>query len=49
MTENSKDQVELTEEEAANRRDEALKRALKMPPKPHKPVNETETNKGQDK
>jgi len=27
---------ELTEEEAAKRRDEALKRALNTPPKPHK-------------
>ena len=31
-----KDQDELTEEEAAKRRDEALKRALNTPPKPHK-------------
>ena len=30
------DQDELTEEEAAKRRDEALKRALNTPPKPHK-------------
>ena len=28
---------QYSEEEAARRRDQALKRALKMPPKPHKP------------
>ncbi len=32
----AKSDQELTEEEAAKRRDEALKRALKTPPKPHK-------------
>ena len=34
-----KDQDELTEEEAAKRRDEALKRALGTPPKPHKLIS----------
>jgi len=32
---------ELTEEEAEKRRDEALKRALNMPPKPKKTKQET--------
>ncbi len=36
MADKPKDQDELTEEEAAKRRDEALKRALATPPKPHK-------------
>ena len=36
MSDTPKDQDELTEEEAAKRRDEALKRALETPPKPHK-------------
>jgi len=31
-----KDQDELTEEEAAKRRDEVLKRMLETPPKPRK-------------
>ncbi len=35
-----KDHDKLTEEEAAKRRDEALKRALATPPKPHKPTKE---------
>jgi hypothetical protein len=37
MSDTPKDQDELSEEEAAKRRDEALKRALNTPPKPHKP------------
>jgi len=37
MSDTPKDQDELTEEDAAKRRDEALKRALNTPPKPHKP------------
>tara|TARA_B100000315_G_C14536037_1_gene568482 strand:+ start:779 stop:916 length:138 start_codon:yes stop_codon:yes gene_type:complete len=37
MADTPKDQDEPTEEEAAQRRDEALKRALSTPPKPHKP------------
>ncbi len=36
MADKLKDEDELTEEEAAKRRDEALKRALTMPPKPRK-------------
>ena len=32
---------QYSEEETARRRDKALKRALKMPPKPHKPSKET--------
>ncbi len=36
MAKPPKDQDELTEEEAAKRRDEALKRALGTPPKPQK-------------
>jgi len=36
MPETTKDQDELTEEEAAKRRDEVLKRMLNTPPKPHK-------------
>ena len=36
MADTPKDQDELTEEEAAKRRDEALKLALATPPKPYK-------------
>lgn len=36
MAEIPENQDKLTEEEAAKRRDEALKRALGTPPKPHK-------------
>ena len=42
MTKASEIQDELTEEEAAKRRDEALKRALNMPPKPHKSAEKRE-------
>lgn len=35
MADTSKDRDELPEDEAARRRDEALKRALTTPPKPH--------------
>lgn len=35
MAEKSDRDDELTEKEAAKRRDEALKRALATPPKPH--------------
>ncbi len=44
MADKLKNQDALTEEEAAKRRDEALKRALATPPKPHKP----KTNPRQD-
>jgi hypothetical protein len=37
MADTPKDKDELTEEETRRRRDEALKRALNTPPKPHKP------------
>jgi len=40
MSDTPKDQDELTEEEAERRRDEALKKALNTPPKPHKPEKE---------
>ncbi len=36
-----KDQDELTEEEAAKRRDAVLKRMLNTPPKPHKAGRKT--------
>ncbi len=36
MSDAPKDQDELTEEEAAKRRDEVLKKMLNTPPKPHK-------------
>jgi len=36
MSKTPKDQDELTEEEAAKRRDEVLKKMLNTPPKPHK-------------
>jgi hypothetical protein len=36
MADTPKDKDKLTEEETAKRRDEALKRALNTPPKPHK-------------
>jgi hypothetical protein len=38
MAKPPKDESEFTEEEIAERRDEALKRLLKMPPKPHDEV-----------
>ena len=41
MADTPKDQDELTEEETAKRRDEALRRALKIPPKPRKPRHRT--------
>jgi len=44
MTDTSKDQDELTEEEAAKRRDETLKRMLNTPPKPHKTKPTKEEN-----
>ena len=37
MTDTPKDQDELTEEEAAKRRDQIARRMLNTPPKPHKP------------
>ena len=46
MSETPKDQDELTEEEAAKRRDEALKRALGTPPKPHKGGKEQPEKEG---
>jgi len=36
MSDTPKDQDELSEEEAAKRRDEVLKKMLNTPPKPHK-------------
>jgi len=50
MPDTPKDQDKLTEEETAKRRDEALKRALKTPPKPYKgnrqhPVKEAKISK----
>ena len=36
MAEGSRDQDEVTKEEAAKRRDEALRRMLNTPPQPHK-------------
>ncbi len=39
---------ELTEEEAAKRRDEALKRALSTPPKPHKDRSKSEKEETPD-
>jgi len=45
MLKSPKDQDELTEEEAAKRRDEALKRALNTPPKPHKPKSKNTQSK----
>ncbi len=44
MADKFKDQDELTEEEAAKRRDEALKRALGTPPKPRK-IKKVDTGK----
>ena len=44
MADKLRDQDDLTEEEAAKRRDEALKRALGMPPKPRK--SKPKGNKG---
>ena len=49
MVDKLKDQDELTEEEAAKRRDEALKRALATPPKPHKPKDERTNASGDSK
>ncbi len=46
MSNTPKDQDELAEEEAAKRRDEALKRALGTPPKPHKKKKENDTGDG---
>jgi len=37
MAKPGKDQDKLSDAEAVKRGDEALKRALKMPPKPYKP------------
>lgn len=37
MSDTTKDQDELTEEEAAAKRDEVLKRMLNTPPKPRRP------------
>lgn len=39
---------ENSKEEAAKRRDEALKRALRMPPKPHK-MPKTTKKRGDDR
>jgi hypothetical protein len=36
MSDTKEDQDKLSEEDAEKRRDEALKRALSTPPKPHK-------------
>jgi len=44
MADTPKDQDELTEEETAKRRDEALKQALKTPPKPRS-VNDSQQKK----
>jgi len=42
MSDTPKDQdEELTEEEAAKRRDEVLKKMLNTPPKPHKSTHKT--------
>ncbi len=37
---NPMDKNEFSDQETARRRDQALKRALKMPPQPHKPTKE---------
>jgi len=46
MSDTAKDQDELTEEEAAAKRDEVLKRMLNTPPKPRSgPVNGVKNEK----
>lgn len=45
MAKAPKDQDELTEEEAAKRRDDALKNALATPPKPRKPAKPSNGSK----
>jgi hypothetical protein len=44
MTEEKRDET-YSAEETARRRDEALKRALNTPPKPHKPKPSTKEGK----
>ena len=40
---------EFSEKEAARRRDDALRRALSMPPKPHKPIGKKEASPARPK
>ena len=48
MSDPPKDQDELTEEEAAKRRDEVLKKMLNTPPKPHKDKTKEPAKKTDD-
>lgn len=45
MSDTPKDQDELTDEEAAKRREEVLKKMLETPPKPHKEKAKSEKEK----